>query len=76
MDNRRHDYETEPQNYEFFHYPDERRELFNFSKAIAEYLRSEGISNLIIIDRSSRPLYIGVREYLRSRNPNEKMQNI
>ncbi len=69
-------YEAEPQNYEFFDYPLERQELFNYSKEIAEYLRVEGISNLVIIDRSSRPLYIGVREYLRSQYPDEEMPNM
>lgn len=69
-------YETKPQHYEFFEDKEERQELFNYSKAISEYLREEEISNLIIVDRSSRPLYVGVREYLRSRYPDEKMPNM
>ncbi|MFA6594571.1 MAG: hypothetical protein WCT16_04950 [Candidatus Buchananbacteria bacterium] len=69
-------YEVEPQNYEFFEYPGERQELFDYSKKIAEYLRTEKIPNLVIIDRSSRPLYIGVREYFRSQYPDEEMPNI
>ena len=68
--------ETEPTKYEFFPYEAERRDIFNYSKAIAEYLRSENIPNLVIIDRSSRPLYIGVMEYLRNKYPDEKMPNI
>lgn len=32
--------------------------------------------NLVIIDRSSRPLYVGVREYLQSRYPDEQMPDI
>ena len=47
----------------FFRDPEARREVFEFSKAIAEYLEKEGIKDLVIVDRSSRPLYIGVREY-------------
>ncbi|NTW14252.1 MAG: hypothetical protein HGA31_04455 [Candidatus Moranbacteria bacterium] len=62
--------------YEFFNDMTERRELFEFSKAVAEYLRSENIPNLVILDRSSRPLYIGVREYLRSMYPDEPLPNI
>jgi len=75
METPRH-YEAEPQHYEFFEDPQERQELFNYSKAIAEYLRTEGIPNLVIIDRSSRPLYVGVREYLRSQYPDEEMPNM
>lgn len=69
-------FEFIPQNYEFFDDPKERKELFNYSKAIAEYLRAEEIPNLIIVDRSSRPLYVGVREYLRSKYPDETMPNM
>ena len=70
------DYEYEPQVYNFFIYPEERRDLVEYSKEIAEYLRSEGIQNLVIIDRSSRPLYLGVREYFHAYYPHEKMPNI
>lgn len=69
-------YEKKPEPYEFFDYLDERQELFSYSKAVAEYLRSEKVPNLVIIDRSSRPLYVGVKEYLRSKYPDEQMPNI
>ncbi len=69
-------FEFMPQSYEFFDDPKERKELFRYSKAIAEYLRTEEIPNLIIVDRSSRPLYVGVREYLRSKYPDETMPNM
>jgi len=62
--------------YEFFKDPEERKEVFEYSKAIAEYLRSENIPNLVIIDRSSRPLYIGVREYLKAKYPDEDVANV
>ncbi len=68
--------ETALQDYEFFDDPRERQELFNYSRAIAEYLRAEDISNLVIIDRSSRPLYVGVREYLHLQYPDEEMPNM
>ncbi len=71
--------QTQPEQetrYEFFDYKGEREELFKYSKAIAEYLRKESIPNLVIVDRSSRPLYIGVRMYLREKYPDEKMPNI
>jgi hypothetical protein len=69
--------EAEPQkSYEFFDDRKERLEVFNYSKKIAEYLRSKKVPNLVIIDRSSRPLYVGVREYLQTKYPDEKMPNI
>lgn len=70
------DNEDNSDGYEFFAYPEERRELFDYSQKIAEYLRSEKVPNLIIVDRSSRPFYIGISEYLKSRYPEEKMPNI
>ena len=66
----------EKPNYEIFDDIDERKEVFEYSKKISEYLRSEKIADLIIIDRSSRPLYIGVREYLKTKYPEEKLPGI
>ena len=63
-------------NYEFFKSPQEREELFNYCKSISEYLREEEIPNMVIIDRSSRPLYVGVREYFKTKYKEEKTPNI
>lgn len=68
--------ETAIETYEFFKNPLERQELFDFSKKIAEYLREENIPNLVIIDRSARPLYIGIKEYLKTRYPDELKPNM
>jgi hypothetical protein len=70
------DFESDRENYEFFNDPVERSELFQYTKKIAEYLRTEKIPNLVIIDRSSRPLYVGLREYFKSKYPDEPMPNI
>jgi hypothetical protein len=51
----------------FFRYQESRDEVFKFSKAIAEYIHSAGIKDLVIADRSSRPLYVGVLEYWRGK---------
>jgi hypothetical protein len=67
---------TESEKYEFFDDEKERSELFEYSKKIAEYLKSENIPNLVIIDRSSRPLYVGVKEYLQSKYPDDKKPDI
>jgi len=68
--------ESKEREYKIFTEPQERREIFDFSKGVAEYLRSEKVPNLVVIDRSSRPLYIGVRDYLKSKYPDEPMPNI
>lgn len=66
----------ERKEYKFFEEEKERKEIFEYSKKIAEYLRKGNIPNLVVIDRSSRPLYIGVKEYLDKKYPDEKMANI
>lgn len=68
--------EVKNSNYDFFRYQQERQELFEYSKTIAEYLRSEKIADLVIVDRSSRPLYIGVKEYLQVKYPDEALPGI
>jgi hypothetical protein len=60
----------------FFENPESRKEVYEFSAAIAEYLKQESITNLVIVDRSSRPLYIGVIEYWRKKFPGESRPNI
>lgn len=62
--------------YEFFEDAIERQELFDYCKKVAEYLHDEGIADLVIIDRSSRPVYIGVKEYWRHAYPGEKSPNM
>jgi len=61
---------------DFFQDKIEQDELFHFSKKIAEYLHDENIADLVIIDRSSRPLYVGVKEYWKAKYQDEKMPNI
>ena len=66
----------ESENYTFFTSELARHELFDYSKSISEYIRSEKIPNLVVIDRSARPMYTGVVEYFKSKYPNEKRPNI
>lgn len=61
------------EKYAFFQVEESRDDLFEFVRSIAEYLHDNKIPNLVIVDRSSRPLYIGVIEYWRSKYPNEKL---
>ena len=62
--------------FEFFRTKDSRNLLFEASRGIAEYLEKNNISNLILADRSSRPIYIGVKEYYKSKYKDKKIPNI
>ncbi len=62
--------------YFFFPYREDREELAAYCEEITCYLHDKGIPNLVIIDRSSRPLYIGVREYWLNKYPKEKLPGI
>lgn len=62
--------------YEFFPEPEERKDIFEYGKSLSEYLKSQSVSDLVLLDRSARPIYIGVMEYWHSKYPNEKMPNI
>lgn len=49
---------------EYTFFPDEksRRQLFENCKGIAQYLHDQNIADLVLVDRSARPAYVGVRE--------------
>lgn len=64
------------EEYEFFQSETERKELFECCKDLTEHLHEYEIPNLVIIDRSSRPVYVGVMEYWRDKYPDEKMPGI
>jgi hypothetical protein len=51
--------------------PLEQKEVFEFSRKLAEYIRTEKIKNIVFMDRSARPAYIGARMYLKKRYPEE-----
>jgi hypothetical protein len=72
----RFDEEKKTKEWEFFTWENARDEVFMFSKSIAEYLKECEIKDLVIVDRSSRPLYIGVREYWKDVYQNTPMPNI
>ena len=63
-------------DYEIFIDPEKRKEVFEYSKALSEYLKSQSISDLVLIDLCIRPMYIGVMEYWKAKYPKEKMPNI
>jgi hypothetical protein len=67
--------ESEP-IYEFFKYEDERKQLFQYCKSVTEYLHDNQVPNIVIIDRSSRPLYVGIIECWRQLYPEEPRPGI
>lgn len=50
---------------------EDREHIFEFAKGIAEYAVKENIENIALVDRSARPIYIGVLEYMRARHPDK-----
>lgn len=66
----------ENNNYEYFNDPIRRKDIYQFSKGVTEYLHSQKIPNLILIDRSPRPLWVGIDEYWKSHYKKEKRPNI
>lgn len=60
----------------FFPDREAQRDVFEICHAISEYIIHEGIQDLIIADRSARPLYVGVMEYFRLVYPDKPMPGI
>lgn len=62
--------------YEFFKTKTSRENLFKASKGISEYILEKKIPNIFILDRSSRPVYLGIKKYFEHEHPKEKVPNI
>jgi hypothetical protein len=63
---------------EYTFFPDEesRRQLFEYCKGITEYLHEQQVADLVIVDRSARPVYVGVRECWHKMYPDEELPGI
>ncbi|MFA5926762.1 MAG: hypothetical protein WCT32_05345 [Patescibacteria group bacterium] len=57
-------------------HPEFQRELYQFSKAIAEFIHRKQIPHTVLLDRSARPIYVGVIEYWRRRYQEEPLPQI
>lgn len=64
------------EKYKFFTTPERRHDIYEFSKGLTTYLHNEKIPNLILIDRSPRPIWIGVDEYWKQNYKEEQRPNI
>lgn len=60
---------------EIFKQENNLEEIYQFSREVAEYLQQENIHNLVLIDRSARNFYVGVKEYWQAKFPEDKEPN-
>ncbi len=66
---------TDPAKNEIFKKERNLEEIYVFSKEVANYLKSEKIPNLALIDRKARNFYIGIKEYWKLNFPDLKEPN-
>lgn len=58
--------------YEYFKDKDERHDIYEFSKELTKYIHENGIKDVILIDRSARPAWVGIDEYWKNNYPEEQ----
>jgi hypothetical protein len=68
--------ESPDHDYRFFRDPEERAELYQYSKGLARQVRERGVTDIVFVDRAARPIFVGLREYWRSKFPEEKLPGI
>ncbi len=66
----------EKKKYDYFSEANERRDIFLFSEGLSQYAHKNKIKNVIFVDSSARPAWVGFDEYWRSTYPNEKEPGI
>jgi len=62
--------------YTDFPTPEERHDIYEFSKELSRYLHDEQIPNVMFLDRSARPAWVGLDEYWKTAYPQEKRPDI
>lgn len=62
--------------YEYFKEKDERHDIYEFSKELTKYVHDNKIRDVILIDRSARPAWVGIDEYWKNNYPDEKRPGI
>ncbi len=58
--------------YQYFKREDVREGIYEFSSGLAKYLHDQNIPNVIFLDRSPRPLWVGLDEYWKLNYKKEK----
>lgn len=66
----------ENKEYQFFETPERRHDIYEFNKGLTTYLHDEKIPNVVLIDRSPRPIWIGIDEYWKQNYKEEQRPNI
>lgn len=64
------------EEYRYFTKPKVRENIYTFCKELTEYLHREKIPNIIILDRSARPAWVGIDEYWKLHFKNEPRPGI
>jgi len=54
----------------------EKKEIFEICSRLSELIHEKGFRNLVIVDRSSRPVFVGIKEYWKIKYPSEPLPNI
>lgn len=62
--------------YKYFTREGKRQDIYEFSRNLSDFLYKENIPNLVLIDRSPRPLWVGVDEYWKIHHQDKKRPNI
>jgi len=68
--------DTKDGKYEFFVTPEQRREIYFFAQQLSRHIKEGGISNLILMDRSVRPMHIALSEFWHAAYPDDALPNI
>jgi hypothetical protein len=63
-------------SYKMFDTAESRADIVDISERLAEHLKENNIENVILLDRSARPAYLGLVKVWRKKFPNKKRPNI
>lgn len=60
-----------PKPYEYFRDELARMELYTYCRDLAEYMHETDTADIVIMDRSARPVYVGISEYWHRHYPDD-----
>ncbi len=64
------------ERYKYFADQYERHDIYEFIKELTEYIHSNNIESVILVDRSARPAWVGIDEYWKTNFPEEESPSI
>lgn len=66
-----------PQERFYGHFnPLERHDIYQFTKALTEYLENNKIENIVFVDVGARPAWVGVHEYWKEHFPDKDLPGL